>query len=375
VILVLRIGRLGDFLVALPALRRLRELYPQEHIALITAYSSSSRVLKIAQSYTSDDLPPWVKFAVPRYVDQVFVASGIRSISGWIDLRGRLLALGPIRAVYVLGYHGDNWISRWKKRLWLRSMGIWAPLFDHAKGALSRDGHLCSLQVEEPWTIAHAPGRPRVPMEFSDLVTVVPEKEPVDRAERIWRMLAGDSRQRTRVVFFAGATFEHKRWPEERFLLCARELIANANACILFVGAAGDRAIAMRVVDQLPSDRVGEVCGQTSLEELTSLLAGADLFLGNDGGVAHLAAAVGLPSVTLMSGVHKAGVWDPSGQNCRSMRVSQLPCIGCGGEFQCPHGHRRCILEITVESVLINCYQMLNERRLPRDERPATTRL
>ncbi len=113
---------------------------------------------------------------------------------------------------------------------------------------------------------------------------------------------AGQARRPTlpaAVIHPAAATVA-KAWPAERFLGVAEHLQQSGLEPV-FIGGAGDDLSAFtrfRVVQGAP------------LCELKSLLAGASLFLGNDSGPAHMAAALGLPVVVIFRTSDPA-IWGP----------------------------------------------------------------
>lgn len=100
-----------------------------------------------------------------------------------------------------------------------------------------------------------------------------------------------------------------KTWPAGKFLAVAEQLKAHWCLEPVFIAAAGEDAgafTAHRLVRGAP------------LSEVKALLAGAALFLGNDSGPAHLAAALGVPAVVLY-GPTDAAVWAPWRANAEAL--------------------------------------------------------
>jgi heptosyltransferase III len=91
-----------------------------------------------------------------------------------------------------------------------------------------------------------------------------------------------------------------KTWPASRFLEVARQLEA-AGMPVVFIGGAGDNLSTFAPFRTF--------CG-APLREIKSLLASASLFVGNDSGPAHMAAAFGVPSVVLF-GASDPAIWAP----------------------------------------------------------------
>ncbi len=106
-----------------------------------------------------------------------------------------------------------------------------------------------------------------------------------------------------------------KRWPVERFVLLGNHLVRTYNARILVVGAAADAALA-HTIDGMMSAKVVNLAGKLTLGELGALGEVADLYVGNDTGPTHVAAAVGCPTVALF------GPSDPALSAPRGRRVT-----------------------------------------------------
>jgi len=151
-----------------------------------------------------------------------------------------------------------------------------------------------------------------------------------------------------RVVALApgGAWGVSKRWPLERFGALAVRLHAAGVRPVVVIGSGEeDLAAAVRKAAGLDIPIVGlplDVAG------LVGVLAHLSALVGNDSGPAHLAAMVGIPTVTLF------GPTDPSrtaplGERHQVIRL-KLDCAPCN-EPQCPLGHDACMTELKVATV------------------------
>ncbi len=88
-----------------------------------------------------------------------------------------------------------------------------------------------------------------------------------------------------------------KRWAPERFARVARELGEEVPLRLVFFGGEQDRALSQAIVQAgVPNGHI-DTCGQLSLSQAIGLLSRLDLFIGNDSGPLHLAAALGVPAV------------------------------------------------------------------------------
>ena len=99
-------------------------------------------------------------------------------------------------------------------------------------------------------------------------------------------------------------------WSVERWIDLGRALTARTGARLLCVAGPGQEARAHSVAGPMGAD----VIEDQPLLKVAAGLAGARLFIGHDSGIAHLAAAVGTPAVTLF-GLGDPAQWAPVGPN------------------------------------------------------------
>ena len=87
------------------------------------------------------------------------------------------------------------------------------------------------------------------------------------------------------------------------------------------------------------------------------------LFVGNDTGTMHMAAAVDLPCVAIFLSRERPGLWYPQGSNHKVFR-STIDCEGCG-LVECLERGNECINRITIEEVLSACREILDPSNGP----------
>jgi ADP-heptose:LPS heptosyltransferase len=108
-------------------------------------------------------------------------------------------------------------------------------------------------------------------------------------------------RPRPYAVLHPMASEPQKIWPHSNFLVIADHIERNLGLEPIFISGQGESLAAF--------NRYTSIEG-ASLEEIKSLLAGAALFIGNDSGPAHMAAAFGIP-VVVMFGSSDPDIWRP----------------------------------------------------------------
>ncbi len=161
----------------------------------------------------------------------------------------------------------------------------------------------------------------------------------------------------------------HKRWPIERFLELTTGLmeIFPGWRIILFRGP-GERKI-----DFTPFSERGCVLAEDfTLLEIAALLQRASIFIGNDSGLAHLAASQDVPSVVLFGPTDEREV-RPYGNHvsvvCRPMDCR--PCWELPGYLQACHGRVDCLASLETEVVLDAVSSLMKKSLKPAPPAPA----
>jgi ADP-heptose:LPS heptosyltransferase len=152
--------------------------------------------------------------------------------------------------------------------------------------------------------IADAPGRPHAVDRLLSLAAAFGADDSRPRfvvalndTHRDWARAALAHVPRPRIVVNVGARWLTKRWPPEHFAAVARRAATEFGAGLVAVGSNEDRPLidALRAaLDGLP---VLDLGGRTTLPLLAAVAAESDLFLSNDTGPLHLAAATGTRAI------------------------------------------------------------------------------
>jgi heptosyltransferase-3 len=157
------------------------------------------------------------------------------------------------------------------------------------------------------------------------------------------------------VVMHPGAKYFTKRWAAENYADTARWLAQTYGLAPVVTLGPGDAEIASAVRQKMRATAV--VLDSLSLGELIALIAGARLFLGNDAGPAHLAAAAGRPSIVIF-GSSDSVTWRPW-QVPHRVVENDFPCNPCRGDRCYAFDEPRCILSVSLEQVRDACRALL----------------
>ena len=151
------------------------------------------------------------------------------------------------------------------------------------------------------------------------------------------------------IVLHPGSGSKKKVWPLDRFRDLLTYLQGNVPSRFLIVLGPAEGPEVEKVFEVGGPGTV--VLGKgLSLLQLASVMEGCRLFIGNDSGVSHLAAALGIPTLTIF-GPTDPRVWSPRGKRVVVVR-RETPCSPCPQErfFQCQHSE--CLKGIETEDVL-----------------------
>jgi heptosyltransferase II len=144
-----------------------------------------------------------------------------------------------------------------------------------------------------------------------------------------------------------------KEWFPERFGLLGQRIYRELGGRLLILGSTGDRAIAARI-GEIAGEGALDLTGKTTLAQAMALIARCRVFVTNDSGLMHVAAALGVPLVAIFGSTDPSRT-GPLGTRSRVIYKS-IPCAPCL-KTQCPRS-RECMEAISVEEVFEEVRQL-----------------
>jgi ADP-heptose:LPS heptosyltransferase len=346
-ILLLRLERIGDLLMALPAIRDVRTLAPSAEIDLVVGRWNASiagAVPSITRVITLD--AKWLA----REGGGLGMSALLSAARGWRATHYDLaINFEPdIRSNLLLASSGAAWTVGW-------ASGGGGPILDEA--------HEFDPTVH---TIDNARRLVRTAFGATAADSARPLLAIPDTAVR-----AAQVRLRDRASAAAPLIGVHtsggraiKQWDPSRFGEVAEALVRTRGATIVLTGTSGERALVDQVRSRLPAASVIDASGDIDLLELAALLQQMDLFVTGDTGPMHLASTVGTPVVAVFgpSAPHR---YAPMGPDDRTVRVD-LPCSPCNRIRQPPArcvGHTPdCLVAVSSDAVLSAALDVLDRR-------------
>ena len=153
-----------------------------------------------------------------------------------------------------------------------------------------------------------------------------------------------------------------KRWPLERYAALGRRLIVEGGADVAIIGGPDEARAGEAVTRDWPAGRFIVLAGACSVLESAETLRRAALYVGNDTGAMHLAAAVGTPCVAIFAAREPGASWHPYGDEHVVLRRDDVSCANCY-LTECTVEGLRCLTAIDVEHVWAACRAKLAVRR------------
>jgi ADP-heptose:LPS heptosyltransferase len=301
-ILVVKLSALGDFVLALAAMKKIRQAHPKAHISLLTT-------------------PPFEGLAkASPYFNAVFTDGRPEGFPQWMALRKRLRAAAYSR-VYDLqtSAHSNRIFQLLRPHPPAWSGVAFGCSLPH-KNPLRNQMHTLERQADQLmyagiWPDAlTAPGT-APPPDLSWVLATAPGERPP----------AGGVKPKPYVMFVPGGSAHRpeKRWPVEKYGELARILYAR-GLDVVIIGGPQETALAQAMQRQVP--RARDLTNRTDFARIAVLGAKAALAIGNDTGPLHLAAAAGAPTVVLFSGVSDPALSAPRGKVAvlQAQKLSEL---------------------------------------------------
>jgi len=148
-----------------------------------------------------------------------------------------------------------------------------------------------------------------------------------------------------------------KQWEAGNFARTA-EFLADRGFQTVAIASAGERGVLERLKHEAKVPVV--VFDDLTLPEITALAAKAGLFVGNDSGIAHMAAAVNTPSVVIFGSSNRTH-WRPWTDAPNEIVFTEFYCQPCPG-YECREfGEPKCILSVAPEAVFAAIDRVLED--------------
>lgn len=275
-------GALGDFLLALPVFQGLHRLHPKAVIHFCTK-ASHARLLT-TEPYLGELYPAESSDLALLFHDESW--SETRLPTYFYDVRG----------AFVMGQARSRMLADRLGQL-LQKPVVWIQSFPGVDQCRPVTDFLLDQLQQHGWDLPHAP----------PMLKAMPEES---RFAKQWMAALGAAWRAKPVTVHPGSGGRGKIWPLRKWHALLRWLRAHFSHPVLAVLGPADghlkpfanelRKLGVTIIEDVP------------LERLAAFLAESALYIGNDSGVSHLAAAMGTPTIVIF-GPTRPEIWAPRG--------------------------------------------------------------
>jgi heptosyltransferase III len=336
-ILVIRLRRFGDLLLATPTLRAIRLAYPAARIEVL-AQAGFHQVL-IGNPNIDDVLVLERGFAA---LGRLLTTCRRRNYDAVLDLQSSSRSVPFVLASRARIRVG--WKKRWG-RDWVynRLVPGWNDPVYVARNTLRS---AAVIGVPPPTDL-----RLELPVSAADRA----------KAASLFASAGIDS---TRLIIGLSvvATAAYKAWPPESYAVLADRLIKTHGAQVVLTNGPGELEQVRAVVKRMHERPALWDYGQTTIQELGALYERCHLWIGNDGGPKHVATAAGCPTIVIIDS-GSARVWTERGEDTGQVAVCAAPATES----------RDCLAAaVGIEEVYTAVSRYLSQAILPRRNKNST---
>ncbi|MGD1083156.1 MAG: glycosyltransferase family 9 protein [Verrucomicrobiota bacterium] len=355
-ILVFHIGQLGDTIAALPALWAVRRHFPDAAMTLLCDQQAGRDYVPAADVLRGSGI-------FDHFISYPTAGGGRRGLAQTLRMCALLVNLRR-RRFDTLAYLAPSirsGVQIKRDRRFFRAAGIARLLGmnDFPSLPAKLDGQPLGATAAEADLLLARLRKDGIPVPAAGMGCMSLGLGPAEeRALADWVAGLPPDGGRRWLAVGPGSKMPAKRWPVDRYERVVKALIQEFDLWPVIFGAREEARIGRQLITAW--GRGYNAAGPLGLLPAAAALKRCVLFLGNDTGTMHLAAAVGTPCMAVFSAREWPGMWYPYGAGHRVFR-SEIACEGCALVDCVEHGNE-CLQRITVKQVLAGCQDVLREK-------------
>jgi heptosyltransferase III len=334
-ILVYRLGSLGDTVMALPSFHKIRAVYPDSDITLLTNWPVATKAAPIEAVIGND-----------YFFDRILAYPvGTRNPLVLFSLIKEIRSLKIHTVINLTAPRSSTSIER--DRWFFRAAGVKKMIgFPNNQPVSS----VKKNQIEPEWEAKRLANRiailGEIDLQSDKYWDLLLTKLEQGMAEKLFIHL---SVTKPIIAISLGTKLQVNNWELSNWLTLLKNLRSYLpNWQLVVVGSMEEADVANQCLSSWGGMGVN-LCGQASPRVSAAVLKKARVFVGHDSGPMHLAACVGTPCVAVFSARNLPGQWYPRG-NFNQILYNRTDCAGCGLEV-CIEQKKKCILSISVDQV------------------------
>lgn len=154
------------------------------------------------------------------------------------------------------------------------------------------------------------------------------------------------------IIIAAGSVWATKRWLPKYFAELSK-MIINKNYKVVIIGSKDDKTISNEIADKANNKNLIDICGEFNIPESINLIGRAKMIITNDSAPIHFAGLVGTKTVAIFGPTIPEFGFAPIGDNDVIIQNNDLKCRPCAihGGNKCPIGTHECMVSISPQYV------------------------
>ncbi len=362
-VLIIQTAFIGDALLTVPLLKRVRALYPDSKLTLLCRKGVGNIFvrLKLVDSIVEFDKSKTSDWGTIQ--SQLSQSSFDLILSPHQSFRSEML-VRKLQSKIKIGYKKwwnffifDQTVDRpMQYPESLRLMSLLSPIDDEVRSFFESLQEGNQFLNSDSQTTVNFTREVKIP----ELVSPLIKNLKLDAEETVIDKLVKDFNIQTyRLILFApGSVWATKKWTMSGFSELAKKL-QESGYQIAVIGSNAERGDCDALAKAVPN--AVNLCGETSLSESLELMRRSALLVSNDSGAAHIASLVGLKTISIFGPTVLGLGYRPWNNNVIVNQV-ELKCRPCGlhGSDKCPIGTHECMKNVNATNVLINAEKLLS---------------
>jgi predicted lipopolysaccharide heptosyltransferase III len=332
-ILLIQLGDIGDVVLSFPCIRALKKNFPEANI-IVAVREKAKELIEDCQWATdvifiNEEKRTWIE-------ELKYQKKFLSRLRGFrfdltIDIkpgdRGAILAFlsGAKQKLSFYAFDGKLWRNRVFTHLMLPQPEPGQHMSQHYLSILEA----YNIKTDHIWPEHHV------------------SQDKLQKARALLKN-KGVSPHRVIVAVQPFSLWKYKEWGVDKYVQLINWLISKYNVSIIITGSLDERKRADEIIEKCRWEAYN-LAGETSIGTLAAVFKVCKLFIGVDSAGVHIAAAVGIPTVSIF-GPSSASDWAPRGKH-HSAVYKSLPCVPCKNKGCQDSEFSRCLKELTLKEV------------------------
>jgi heptosyltransferase II len=333
-VLFIQLWGIGETILTLPAIKAFKQKYPNSKISLLCTDRNKDVY------YKNDNIDNVIVTKLSPIALKLFILKNFKKFDLVIDFE-EYLNISAIMAYFIgkfsIGY----------------SHGVRAKLFNKTTKYNDKQ-HVVQTHLDLVRVLG-------ADIKANNLIKLKYSKQDKDNANTVTKNLGIKSNDYIVGLGTGAAESARSRmWPKDRFAKLADELYKNKKAKIIFFGTDSEKTYINDIIKSIknPTITVYNVAGKLSLKQAFAAIEMCQLFISNDTGTMHIAAAQGVKTIGLF-GPNLPERWGPYGPGNISIYKGKIckfsPCINVhkGEVPECRFGYNnKCMKNIKIDDII-----------------------